>query len=640
MQTLAWVGMVLICLASAAAVHGDDKPRLPVPTQEEQEAAARLIADIYKRQYESAKTDESRAMLAQELMKVGIATQNDPAGKYVLYRIARDVSTSAQDLETAFQCVDRMRTEFAEDDLDAKVRVLKAIAKKSNLPNTATKLAPACEVLAAEAIGSDRYDLAIDMAALRTSLARQSRSPEAIKEARKASEETKAIAAAFKAIEKELKTSESSPDNGPANLAVGTFYCFVKNEWSKGIPLLARGSDERLSALAAAELSDSPDAVKLADNWWSLSEEKKGRVAIAVKSHSGQWYKQALPTLSGLAKAKAEARLAEISSTAGEQETPDTGPSRPAVNLQPQIKAGLDWLASSQNNDGSWSFRNGPNPGKLEAPIAATCMALLPFLSAKQTHQTGRYKENVAKGLAFVTGRMKVVPAGGDLREAGSTMYGQGIAAIALCEAYRLSNDRKLRDPAQASISFIIAAQDPKGGGWRYQVRQPGDTSVLGWQLTAIKSATDSKLKVPSSTLALTSRFLDSVQSENGTKYGYTSRGAGSGTTAIGLLSRVYLGTAADDHAITEGASALAKAGPSTSNVYFNYYATRLMKEVGGDDWLRWKSVMQTQLVESQTKTGPEAGSWLRSGDHVNESGGSLGVTSLSLVTLSFKFEE
>ena len=66
-------------------------------------------------------------------------------------------------------------------------------------------------------------------------------------------------------------------------------------------------------------------------------------------------------------------------------------------------------------------------------------------------------------------------------------MYAQGIAAIALCEAYAMSRDESLQSAAQLAIDFICHAQH-EAGGWRYFPGQPGDTTVLGWQLMALKS--------------------------------------------------------------------------------------------------------------------------------------------------------
>ena len=71
----------------------------------------------------------------------------------------------------------------------------------------------------------------------------------------------------------------------------------------------------------------------------------------------------------------------------------------------------------------------------------------------------------------------------GGIRGGGiGRMYAHGQCAIVLCEAYALSRDEELREPAQKAIDFIVAAQH-KQGGWRYSPRTPGDTSVVGWQL-------------------------------------------------------------------------------------------------------------------------------------------------------------
>ena len=46
-------------------------------------------------------------------------------------------------------------------------------------------------------------------------------------------------------------------------------------------------------------------------------------------------------------------------------------------------------------------------------------------------------------------------------------MYDHGLAAIALCECYGMSNAKDVRAAAQSALNFITEAQDPAGGGWR-----------------------------------------------------------------------------------------------------------------------------------------------------------------------------
>ena len=184
-------------------------------------------------------------------------------------------------------------------------------------------------------------------------------------------------------------------------------------------------------------------------------------------------------------------------------------------NTNPAVKqaisAGLKWLAKQQRMDGSWTFATGPNAGHLTAPTTATYMTLLAFLKAGQTHKDGDYKAEVAKGFAFVLPLMKAAPEGADVRD-GQSMYSQALGTMMLCEAYARTKDEKFLKPAQQAVNFIINAQDPKGGGWRYNPRQPGDTSVVGWQMTALKAGMDLGFPVPKATLTKASSFLDSVQ--------------------------------------------------------------------------------------------------------------------------------
>jgi hypothetical protein len=222
----------------------------------------------------------------------------------------------------------------------------------------------------------------------------------------------------------------------------------------------------------------------------------------------------------------------------------------------------------------------------------------------------------------------------GSMHEGGGRMYSHGLAAIAVCEAYAMTHDKALMAPAQASLNFIAYAQDPVGGGWRYSPRQPGDTSVVGWQLMALKSGHMAYLQVHANTIRGVIKFLDSVQAGSGAYYGYTTPAKRETTTAVGLLCRMYLGWSQDNQALKNGVEYLSARGPDKANMYYNYYATQVMRQYGGEHWDKWNARMRDFLVDKQDKQGPAKGSWYFSGGHGAERGGRIYNTSLATMIL------
>ena len=212
-------------------------------------------------------------------------------------------------------------------------------------------------------------------------------------------------------------------------------------------------------------------------------------------------------------------------------------------------------------------------------------------------------------------------------------MYAQGLSAIALCEAYGMTQDPALKDLAQGALRFIVYAQDPKGGGWRYAPGQPGDTTVTGWQLMALKSGQMARLEVPAPTLYLAQRFLGSVQSEDGARYGYMTPQPRNSTTAIGLLCRMYTGWQRDHPGLQKGVAYLSQWGPSEDNMYHNYYATQVLHHWGGSDWEKWNRKMRDYLIATQATNSHEAGSWYFSGGQ-GQVGGRLYNTAMAVMTL------
>ncbi len=307
------------------------------------------------------------------------------------------------------------------------------------------------------------------------------------------------------------------------------------------------------------------------------------------------------------------------------------------------VAMALQWLASVQCPDGGWSFDhrlapggNGSrNPGSLKAARnGATGMVLLPFLGAGQTHVQGRYKKTVKGGLYFLTQNMKVSNKGGSWHEGGGTMYSHGLAAISMCEAFAMTKDKGLRRPAELGLAYICYAQDPVGGGWRYEERQAGDTSVVGWQIMALKSGHLGYFTIPPIIINRTVTFLDSVQTNDGALYGYTGPGNGPATTAVGLLCRMYLGWDRYHPGLQAGAEWISDRGPDKNDMYYNYYATQVMRHIDGPMWKKWNEEMRDYLVGTQATKGHEAGSWFFSGGHGTDRGGRLYCTAMACMIL------
>ncbi len=309
----------------------------------------------------------------------------------------------------------------------------------------------------------------------------------------------------------------------------------------------------------------------------------------------------------------------------------------------------LEWLASRQRVNGTWDFVDvGPckNPGTVNNPIGGTAYALLPFLAAGQTHKEGQYKKQVLAGLEFLTSIGVRAPAGYDLRgvinkadddeDPNYAYYVHGAATLALCEAYGMTKDRKLKPFAEEAARFIVYSQDPRGGGWRYNPQQPGSTSATAIQVMALKAAEKAGIKIPETTWKGVSFYLDSVTVDGTGRYGYEveKKTYGVSVTSMALLSRMYLGWGRDDGDMRAGIGLIDKRGPY-DNLYYNYFATQVMKNWGGSEWERWNGRLRDDLITWQEKEGDSKGSWTpRDRDDYSKAGGRLLTTCLATLTL------
>ncbi len=303
------------------------------------------------------------------------------------------------------------------------------------------------------------------------------------------------------------------------------------------------------------------------------------------------------------------------------------------------VERGIGWILAHQRANGSWSFDHATDlcmhycthPGSETSTTAATGMALLPLLGAGYTHKTGPYQDAIRRALTYIRERGFKISYGTDFRE--NSMYGHALATLALCEAFGMTHDADLHEAAQGGLDFIAYCQDTHSGGWRYNPNESGDTTVTAWMIMALKSGQAAGLNVQSPCWQLAEKFLDSVQSTDGSRYGYIDRRPKPATTAAALLCRMYMGWQRDRPALALGVEQLKAQGISRSNLYFDYYATQVVFHYGGPDWDGWNKQLRDFLVKTQEHDGHASGSWFFKSEQ-SAAGGRLYNTAMAVMNL------
>ncbi|MDG3005222.1 prenyltransferase/squalene oxidase repeat-containing protein [Paludisphaera mucosa] len=319
------------------------------------------------------------------------------------------------------------------------------------------------------------------------------------------------------------------------------------------------------------------------------------------------------------------------------------------VHSEKSVEDGLAWIVRHQKSDGSWVLnvndvcQTCPAQQTVISQTGATGLALLPLLGAGYSHTVkSRHQASVRRGLEWLCANQQE---NGDLHVGGtgiSYLYSHAIAAMALCEAYGVSRDPQLQEPARRAIAFIAEAQDPETGGWRYRPGQAGDTSVFGWNIFALRSANLAGLKVPNQTLRGCNDYLN-LASVDGKKVMYAyqpNREASPVMTAEALVGRQLMGWSREHPSLIKGAGRVAAHLEKSEdrNIYYWYYATQLLHNMRNKDWERWNPHVREALIRTQIHDdGCPNGSWdpaFPSQDRWGATGGRLFQTSLSILTL------
>jgi len=296
-----------------------DPKRLPVPDAAEQAAALVEVRKIHRDDLDKAVDRTRRNKLAKSLFKEAMETVDAPVVRYVLLSQARDLAIAAGEPDLLREVVVETSVYHQIDASAELVKIYIDLAESRIGSGGKKELSKGALDLAEELLAEDDYETALRLAraAHTMALARDTATAKQATELLRTLQNLKLHHDRFQQAEKILA---GDPNNPAAHLAQGRFYCFAKNtpeSWEKGLPMLAKGSDAKLKALAEAELavdakSDPGDLFNLAEQWYEASKTADETTRQSYRGRAIHWYQKALPDLQGFTQKKAKLRLDEL----------------------------------------------------------------------------------------------------------------------------------------------------------------------------------------------------------------------------------------------------------------------------------------------------------------------------------------
>ena len=368
-----------------------------------------------------------------------------------------------------------------------------------------------------------------------------------------------------------------------------------------------------------------------------------------------------------LAQAKPETRQAPSTKILTENQWKQVGQS---------VRRGLEWLATQQQNDGSFKAHERSQP-------AVTSFCLMAFLAQGESPADGQYQLQLTKAIDYIADQQKpnglialvgpsVVPIPRDYGTveapqyankpnslAVTTVYNHAISALALSEAYGQCNSaqaKKIAPVIQNAIAATLEMQRWGGkakrdvNGWRYLIKRPdggdSDLSVTGWQLMFLRSARNAGFDVPAESIDGAVKYVENCfwKDRNRRVHVYMAGSRAKVTRSMagaGILAMAHAGKHDSKEAVASGDCLLkydfskydsekAPYGPRADRYHYGaVLCTQGMYQLGGKYWEQFFPKLVNAFLANQQ----DDGSWLTGG--IDKPYGGCYTTSLGILSLS-----
>lgn len=305
------------------------------------------------------------------------------------------------------------------------------------------------------------------------------------------------------------------------------------------------------------------------------------------------------------------------------------GPSRaddriPEDVVTPEIRAsvdrGLEWLASRQNENGSWTCMVGMklneeythDEGAAKSDhVCVTALAGMAFLAHGDVPGQGRYGQVIEKALDFVLSCAR--DRDGYITKNGTRMYEHAFSTMFLAEIYGMSHRPDVGEKLRGAVRCLLNCQNHEGG-WRYQPTPvDADISVTVSTIQALRAARNVGVSVPKLAIENAVKYIKGCVSDDGSgAFNYqVNRGMTRATFPLTACGVVALHSTGEyyDRQVERGVRWLQRSLGSLQFgsyhfMYGHYYAVQAFYVAGGRTWEDYYATVSRQMLQHQESDG------------------------------------
>jgi len=292
-------------------------PVQPIPSAAARQQSQKMIEEMFGKEL-ADRHSAARRMLTQHLLDEATKTADVPTDQFVLLIGARQAAEETPDLGLCFKAIDMLSGRFGMDSRKMKIESALRMPVASDSVAATVDNCRTAESLLEQLLADYDLDNAVRLAALLTSPSQADPALGAL--VRKLAKKAEIFRTEHDKVAKELEKLRGVPDDPSANLAVGQYLCFYTGAWTRGLPMLAKGFDPKLKALAASDLAaqnGGEKVLEIGDQWWEMADSQTEIPQSMMRQHAAALYQSGIDRATGLRREILAKRIADASLAGG-----------------------------------------------------------------------------------------------------------------------------------------------------------------------------------------------------------------------------------------------------------------------------------------------------------------------------------